>query len=139
MSTRYPWYTYKEGDNFSSVSFYSLDIDEIANLYEQTDPISEYISFDFLITLVSNSPLLVLKNSDSREEGNLNYQVQSLESKQCNMITLEKIIKIWGIEINTARRTLTATMHQFIWYTGFLSQHFHTDKSQLQYKINVEG
>ena len=44
-----------------------LDIDEVANLYEKTDPISAEISFFCLNTFVSNSPLLVATNSDSRK------------------------------------------------------------------------
>ena len=39
MSPRYPWDSYKEGGNLSSVSLDYLDINEIAILYEQTDPI----------------------------------------------------------------------------------------------------
>ena len=58
---------YKEGGNFSSVILEYLDIDEFANLYEQTVPISEELSFSCLNTLVSNSPLLVATNSDSRK------------------------------------------------------------------------
>ena len=58
---------YKEGGNSSSVILEYLDIDEVANIYEKTDPISAELSFSCLNALVSNSPLLVATNSDSRK------------------------------------------------------------------------
>ena len=62
LSSQDPWYQYKEGGNFSSVSLDYLYINYIENLYEQTDPISEELYFSWLKKLVSNSPLLVEDN-----------------------------------------------------------------------------
>ena len=80
LSLQDPWYKYKEGGNLSSVCLDSLDINE-KKLYEKTDPISVDLSFSWLNTLVSNSPLLVAANSYERKEVNLSYQVRYFKSK----------------------------------------------------------
>ena len=129
-----PWVPYKEGGNFSSVRFYSLDIDEIINLYEETDPISTKLYFACLNTLVSNSPLQVTTNSDDSKEVKIRKNLRSLKSNRCNMLATKEIRKMWGIGLNTARRTLTDTTDQCIWSTGLISQCFCTYNNQFQYK-----
>ena len=111
-----------------------FDIDEISNLYEQTDPIYDDISFAWLNTLVSNSKLPVSTKSHASEEGKLKYQVRYLKSYQSNMPTPIDLSNTLGIRLNTDRKTLTATMHPWIRSTGLPSWWFCIYKSQLQYK-----
>ena len=62
------------------------------------------------------------------------YTVGAVRVKSSPSLISENLSRMWGIGLNTVIKTLDATTHQCIMYTGVISKLFKTGKPKLLYK-----
>jgi hypothetical protein len=61
-------------------------------------------------------------------------QVSALATRKKDKITAEQLMKLWGIGLATAKRTINATTHQCLSTIGTLRRRFRTDRAHMRYK-----
>ena len=60
--------------------------------------------------------------------------ISALATRKSDTITAEDLVRLWGIGLMTAKRTIKATTHQCIRTVGTLRRRFRTDRAHMRYK-----
>jgi hypothetical protein len=65
---------------------------------------------------------------------NKENNISAMATKKKDKITPEQLMRLWGIGLATAKRTIKATTHQCLSTVGTLRRRFRTDKAHMRYK-----
>ena len=65
---------------------------------------------------------------------NPEFQISAIASRKSDTISAEDLVRLWGIGLATAKRTVQATTHQCLRTVGTLRRRFRTDKAHMRYK-----
>ena len=87
--------------------------------------------------MISDTPVLHQSNNTpkkKRDDKDMYCTVSVVKAKYFPSLSPEKLIRMWGIGLKTAIKTLDTTTNQCIRSTGVLAKQFKTDKSKLRYK-----
>ena len=117
------WDPYQEPSNHG---FYVSSISRQAHVYEE-HPFDDELLQHTLISKIKTIPIISAERS-----------VSSLSIKEKLQATPERIAKLWGCGLDTAKRTLEATTHkayrEYLNSTGSLTRRFRTRLAQLRYR-----
>ena len=122
---------YGKVGSFSKVEAHLNDIESVLESFEGRYPILDELSCLSLEAMISHYPVFCQSNNTEKkgkDDEDMNCIVGMVR------LSLDKLSRIWGMELKTTINTLDAKTHQCISSTGLIAKRFKTDKSKLLYK-----
>ena len=129
LTATHDWNPYELGYDFSK-SFFQISTNENAgNASDECCSISnELLHQSLYMSMVSQVEVDYNHNDDTTTV------VSALATRKKDKLTPEDLMRLWGIGLSTAKRTLKATTHQCLRTVDTIRRRFRTDLAHLRYK-----